>query len=238
MKTLTIVVDNMATGSFVTGQLRDRGVNIIESNLKFGQYRVTDRCIVWHLTAAELAHMTADRTIYRKIPEFKRATPEPIILVDGDPMAAQEKISPAGMRAAFTFLALHNRIPVLTAKDPAEAAELIYFMISQAQNGMGMTLSETLPETPSEETAAAEPSNGSNGGNGRNGARPENPLELQEYILTSVPELNATAAKAMIEKYGSLKAVFAASAKELTAFPGIGPKRAKKIASFFAGVRD
>lgn len=237
MKTLTIVVDNLAATSFVTGQLRDRGVHVVESNLKFGQYRVTDRCTVWHLSAAELAHMTADRTIYRKIPEFKRSTPEPIILVDGDPMAVQEKISPAGMRAAFTFLALHNRIPVLTAKDPAEAAELIYFMISQAQNGMGMTLTET----PIEEVTVDEPANGSNGGNGsngRNGSRPEDPLELQEYILTSVPELNATAAKAMIEKYGSLKAVFAASAKDLTAFPGIGPKRAKKIAGFFAGVRD
>ena len=232
MKTLTLVVDNLASGSFVTEQLRDRGVRIVESNLKFGQYRITDQCTVWHLTAAELARMAADRTIYRKIPEFKRSSAEPIVIVDGDPMAVHEKISASGMRAAFTFLALHNRIPVLNAKDASEAAELIYFMISQAQNGMGMTVSIA----PAEEIEATD--SHSNEGNGGNGLKPEDPAELQEYILTSVPEVNAAAAKAMIEKYGSLRAIFAASAKDLTAFPGIGPKRAKKIAGFFAGTSD
>lgn len=233
MKTLTIVVDNLAANSAITEQLRGRGVHVVEANVKHGQYRVTDRCTVWHLPAAELAHMTADRTLYRRIPEFKRSTPEPIIIVDGDPMAAHEKISRTGMRAAFTFLALHNRIPVLLAKDTDEAAEFIYFMISQAQNGMGMTVSDT----PAVETATEGPSNGSNG-NGSNGSRPDDPFELQEHILTSVPEVTAATAKAMIEKYGSLRAVFAASAKDLTAFPGIGPKRAKRIAAFFAGARD
>ena len=137
------------------------------------------------------------------------------------------------MRAAFTFLALHNRIPVLMAKDTDEAAEFIYFMISQAQHGMGLTVSEPAAN----DTAIEVPTNGNNG-NGSNGSRPEDPLELQEYILTSVPEVTAAAAKAMIEKYGSLRAIFAASAKDLTAFPGIGPKRAKRIAAFFAGARD
>ena len=232
MKTLTLVVDNLAARSFVTEQLRTRGVHIVESNLKFGQYRVTDQCTVWHLTATELARMAADRTLYRKIPEFKRSTPEPIVIVDGDPMAALEKISPSGMRAAFTFLALHNRIPVLTAKDESEAAELIYFMISQAQNGMGLTISETPAE---EEAATVSPSNGGSGGNG---SKPEDPAELQEYILTTVPDVNAVAAQAMLEKFGSLRAIFAASPKDLTAIPGIGPKRAKKIAGFFAGTSD
>ena len=232
MKTLTLVVDNLAANSFVAEDLKSRGVRVVESNLKFGQYRVTDQCTVWHLSAAELAGMTADRTIYRKIPEFKRSTPEPIVLVEGNPMAMREKVSPTGMRAAFTFLALHNRIPVLTAADAAEAAELVYFMLSQAQNGMGMTISET----PAEETPATD--SDSNGKNGGNGVKPEDPIQLQEYILTAVPEVNAATAKAMLEKFGSLRAIFAASAKDLTAFPGIGPKRAKKIAGFFAGTPD
>jgi ERCC4-type nuclease len=97
---------------------------------------------------------------------------------------------------------------------------------------MGMTISET----PAEETAATE--SDSNGKNGGNGVRPEDPIQLQEYILTAVPEVNVATAKAMLEKFGSLRAIFAASAKDLTAFPGIGPKRAKKIAGFFAGVKD
>jgi len=234
VKTLTIVVDNLVATSSVAEQLRSRGVHVVESNLKFGQYRVTDRCTVWHLAAAELARMIADRTIYRKIPEFKRSTPEPIIIVDGDPMAFEEKISRTGMRAAFTFLALHNRIPVLSAKDTEEAAEFIYFMVSQAQNGMGMTLTERSADKATTDA----PSNGSNGSNGGNGTPPDDPHELQEYILKSVPEVSESAAKAMIEKYGSLRAVFAASVKDLTSFPGIGPKRAKKIAAFFAGTRD
>ena len=229
MKTLTLVVDNLAANSFVAEHLKNRGVRIVESNLKFGQYRVTDQCTIWHLSAAELARMTADRTIYRKIPEFKRSAAEPIVIVEGDPKTGQEKISPTAMRAAFTFLALHNRIPLLTAADATEAAELVYFMVSQAQNGMGLTVSEP----PAEEPAPSD--SGSNGGNG---LLPTDPIELQEYMLRAVPDINAATAKAMLEKFGSLRAIFAASAKDLTALPGIGPKRAKKIAAFFAGAED
>jgi len=123
--------------------------------------------------------MTADRTSTARYLNSSAPHRNPIVLVEGNPMAMREKVSPTGMRAAFTFLALHNRIPVLTAADAAKRPN--WFTSSQqAQNGMGMTISET----PAEETPATD--SDSNGKNGGNGVKPDDPIQLQEYILTAV----------------------------------------------------
>ena len=226
MKTLTLIIDSYSANDTVKGYLKEKGVQLIESSLKAGQYMITDQCVIWHMTAAELVRMTADKTIFRKILEFKRTTAEPIVLIEGDPLTQAQAVSTGALRGALTFVAMHNRVPLLTASDTKEVAELIYVMTNQAQNGMGLSLSEP---TPAE---VASPEGTSGGTNGSNGSFPKDPAELQEYILRALPEVGPATAKAMLKKYGNLRSVFTASAKELTQVEGIGPKKAKKIAEF------
>jgi DNA excision repair protein ERCC-4 len=228
VKPLTVLADSMAAHSAVAGLLESKGARVIEGNLQFGQFGITDECTVWHVKADELARMLADRSLYRKIPEFKRSTAEPIIIVEGDPLTF-ETVSKRSLRGALTFLALHNRVPVLLAADTDEVAELVYVMANQAQNGMGMTLNEQpVADSTAEKTSSSA---------GGNGGPPPDPARLPEYILSAIPHVSPAIAKAMLGRYGSLRAVFAASAKDLTKIQGIGPKKAKQIADFFAGSR-
>jgi ERCC4-type nuclease len=221
-------VDSLAADSAVAGLLESKGARVVEGNLKFGQFGITDECTVWHVNAGELARMLSDRSIYRKIPEFKRTTTEPIVIVEGDPLSLKN-VSKRSLRSALTFLALHNRVPILLAADADEVAELVYIMANQAQNGMGMTLNAT---QATDSTAGQQDTFA-----GGNGGPPTDPAKLPEYILSAIPNVSPAMAKAMLERYGNLRAVFAASAKDLTKIQGIGPKKAKQIAGFFAGPR-
>jgi excinuclease ABC subunit C len=49
-----------------------------------------------------------------------------------------------------------------------------------------------------------------------------------------IPEVGPITAQALLKRFGSLRGVFAATAQDLTKVDGIGPKQAKKLASFFS----
>lgn len=232
MKPLTVLVDTPTSEHPVTQLLRDKGAQVVQSNLKVEQMRVTDRCGIWFLTGQEFAHHIGDKSIYRRVNEFKRAVPEPIVLVEGNPMDFRNGVSGPAIRSAIAFVTLTNRIPVLIGEDTAEVAELIYVMANQAQNGMGMSIGES--KAAEEPTAPAGGNGNGNGSNG-NGHRPKDLAELQEYILESLPDVGPSTAKALLKKYGSLRAVFGATSKDLTRIPGIGPKKAKRLAAFLSG---
>jgi len=53
--------------------------------------------------------------------------------------------------------------------------------------------------------------------------------DIRVNILSQIPGIDAVLAKRLIEKFGSLKAVFNAKSKELTEVEGIGKKKARKI---------
>ncbi|MBD3299157.1 MAG: hypothetical protein GF341_10915 [candidate division Zixibacteria bacterium] len=224
VKPLRILVDTPTSKHPIADQLRDKGVELVESNLKFEQFRVTDRCGIWFLPADQFMKYVGEKSIFRRVIEFKKTVPEPVVIVDGDPENHRNGVSGAALRSAMAFIALSNHIPILIADKPGEAADLLYIMANQAQTGMGQSI-DTTP-------AAGAPND--NNGNGR----PKDLNELQEYILTSLPDVGPSTAKALLKKYRNLKGVFAASAKELTRIPGIGPKKAKRLEAFLSGTLD
>jgi len=233
VKPLTVLVDTPTFAHPVAQLLRDKGANVVQSNLKLEQMRVTDRCGIWFLTGEEFVRYVGDKSIYRRVNDFKKSVPEPIVLVDGDPLEHRNGVSAAAIRGAIAFVALSNRIPVLIGSSTNEAAELIYVMANQAQNGMGMAMSDAA--SPAGDQVAG---NGNGNGANGNGGRPSDPAELPEYILTSLPDVGPATAKALLKKYGNLRSVFSASQKELTRIPGIGPKKAKRLAAFLSGTTE
>lgn len=224
MKPLRILVDTPTSKHPIADLLRDKGVELVESNLKFEQFRVTDRCGIWFLPADRFMKYVGEKSIYRRVIEFKKTVPEPVVIVDGDPEEHRNGVSGAALRSAMAFVALSNHIPILIADKPGEAADLLYIMANQAQTGMGQSVDAT--------AATAVPHDGN--GNGR----PKDLNELQEYILVSLPDIGPSTAKALLKKYRNLKSVFAASAKDLTRIPGIGPKKAKRLEAFLSGTLD
>lgn len=221
MRSLSIITDNILAKSPVSEQLRTRGVEIRTANLLAGQYQVTNKCAILHVTAAEFARWTVDKEIFRRISELKRAVSEPVLIVEGQVPENSRTPSPAATRGTLAFLALHNRVPVLFTANTGETVDLIYAMANQAQNGMGEKIS------PTAGTAVPAPA----GGNGNGDA--EDDMMPCERIVRLIPDVGPSTARAMLMRFGNLRDLFAASTKDLTKINGLGPKKAKKIVTFF-----
>lgn len=235
MRQLSILAETLSAGSPVARQLIERGVQVQPANLTAGTYLVTGTCAILHVPVSEFSRWITDKSIFRRITDFKRAVKEPILIIEGVEASEARPVSPSAMRGALAFVAVHNRVPVLFAVDAKEAADLIYAMVNQVQNGMGLTLEAGALSAPEPESVEShEDGNGSNGhGNGHDVGEGEL-VNLPEQIVRMIPEIGPNTAKALLKRFGNLRGVFAANVQDLIKIDGIGPKKAKKIASFFS----
>lgn len=244
MRQLSIIAETLSAGSPVAQLLSERGVEIVKANLPAGNFQITQSSAVLMVSMAEFTSWIAEKTVFRRVTEFKRAVAEPIVIVEGLlDLQEPRKVSLAATRGALAFIAVHNRIPILFGADAKECAELLYAMLNQVQNGMGLTVDLAKigteppvvePTSPTE--AAPDHTDAGAGGNGNgNGKSPADLKALPEQIVRMIPEIGPTSAKALLRRFGNLKGVFAANANDLTKIEGIGPKKAKKIAAFLSG---
>jgi len=213
------------------------------ANLNAGTYLITGTCAILHLKLSEFSRWITDKTIFRRITDFKRAVKEPVLLIEGAENIEVRTVSPSAFRAALAFVTVNNRVPVLFAANESESADLIYAMVNQSQNGMGLSLDSSgmtspAPESPDQRDEHSGPTNGNGNGHGNGhgiGSSSEVDLiDLPEQIVRMIPEVGPDMAQALLRRFGSLRAVFAATAQDLTKIDGIGPKQAKKLASFFS----
>ncbi|MBI3872695.1 MAG: hypothetical protein HY304_06435 [candidate division Zixibacteria bacterium] len=228
MKPITIIVDNLMQASPVVCLLQSRGVQVNSANLTAGHYVITGQCVILQISAEEFGQWTAEKTVFRRITDFKKAVAEPVVIIEGQRSAGAKPVSNGALRGALAFLAVHNRVPVLFAADENETADLIFAMANQVQNGMG--LSAVMPPVIADEVEPSVESSGDNGG-----GHIEDMAELPEQIVRMLPLVGPVTAKSLLKRFGSLRGVFSASDKDLTKIDGIGPKKAKKIAAFLAG---
>lgn len=245
MRQLSIHAETLSAGSPVAQQLIERGVLVQPANLNAGSYLITGTCAILHLKLSEFSKWITDKTIFRRITDFKRAVKEPVLLIEGADNGEERTVSPSALRAALAFVTVNNRVPVLFSANELESADLIYAMVNQSQNGMGLTLDASgltspAPEPREDTVAESHESNGSSNGNGNgkgNGHGHVSEAELinlPEQIIRMIPDVGPTTAQALLKRFGSLRGVFAATAADLTKIDGIGPKKAKMLVSFFS----
>ena len=235
MRQLSIHAETLSAGSPVAQQLIGRGVQVQAANLNAGTYLITGTCAILHLKLSEFSRWITDKSIFRRITDFKRAVKEPVLIIEGVENTDVRTVSPSALRAALAFVTVNNRVPVLFAADKTESADLIYAMVNQSQNGMGLTLDASGVTSPT--ITSPEPStdadHGTNG-NGNGSSAEGELINLPEQIVRMIPEIGPITAQALLRRFGSLRDVFAANAQDLTKIDGIGPKKAKKIALFFS----
>lgn len=232
VKRLTIIADNLLGDAPVVRLLQSRDVQVTPANLTAGHYLITDKCAILHVYTEEFARWTAEKTLFRRITEFKRTVGEPVVIIEGRQPIDANLVSPSALRGALAFVAVHNRVPVLFTADENETADLIFAMANMAQNGMGQTVGVP-SETPATAEAEAQAPVEVSGGNGE--TVPEDPADLVEHIVRLIPDVGPVTARALIKRFGNLRTLFATTSNDLTKIDGIGPKKAKKIAAFFAG---
>ena len=177
-----------------------------------GDYLIANRVLIERKTLDDFSQSVRSGRLFKQAYRLKaRRDILPLVVVENflQPAHRSDLITRQGLGAQLT-LALSYGVPIIIVYGPEQLVWLIKRIGHHLQRRHAKTY---IP----------------------NVGRTTNPLEQAQKLLGQLPGVGPTKAKALIQHFGSLKAVFNASAKELTDVKGIGKPLAEALTDLFQG---
>ncbi|GAB6040155.1 ERCC4 domain-containing protein [Endothiovibrio diazotrophicus] len=184
---------------------RDPAFETTLAHLPLGDYLIDERFLVERKTLPDLTQSIKDGRLFRQALRLIEAEPRGVVLLEGTGGdLARSAMSREAIQGALITLTVFFGLPLLRARDAAESARLLGLLARQGR-------------------AFAE------GAVPRQGKRPKNRRALQLHLLQGLPGIGPTRAARLLERFGSVEAVFAAESALLTETDGIGEETARRI---------
>ncbi|MDV0441329.1 DEAD/DEAH box helicase [Methanorbis furvi] len=203
-----IVIDNREMSSKVAEHLSNLGAKITLAALPVGDYAIGDRVLVERKTAQDFVDTLVDRDLFGQVKSLAESASRPVLIVEGGSIAdlyELRNIHPNAIRNTLASIAVDFDVSLVFTRDAEETAGMLYAF---ARRDLG--------EAKSERSFHRHKS-------ARSGR------EELEYILTAVPEVGPKSARDILSAFGTLRAVFSATAEELMKVKGVGEKTAGGI---------
>jgi len=184
---------------------REYAVRVIRGILKVGDYIINDDIVIERKTTLDFAKSIIDGRLFRQAGKMKELFDCSFFVVEGNNLYNTSiNIHPHAVRGALVSIALVWQIPVFFSEDARETALLLWLIGNQrtlAYNELSY----------------------------RRGRRPKQLRRRQIYILQGLPHVGPKLAVRLLDRFGSVEAVIAASEKELMLVQGLGKAKAVKI---------
>jgi len=180
-------------------------VNLNESFLEVGDFIVSDRTVIERKTYQDFVASIFDGRLFEQTTRMKDNFKIVIIIIEGFP---NERIDVNIVKAAMASLIIRFNISIVNTKDKMDTARMIYHLAKKEQVESKRTVSYKFEKVPTEMS------------------------KIQEQIVSSIPGVNSTISKRLLENLGSVEKVLLASEEDLQKAKGIGDvlsTRIKKI---------
>jgi DNA excision repair protein ERCC-4 len=173
--------------------------------LPVGDYLVDGHFLFERKTLPDLAASIKEGRLFSQALRLVESEHQPALVLEG----TMGDLKGSGMRweaiqGALVTIALLIGLPVLRSRNPQETVQTFLYAAHQRR------------------TAAA-------GALVRRGRRPKGKAALQRHILQGLPGVGPARAARLIDRFGSVEAVFAADVDALAAIPGIGSQTAERM---------
>lgn len=201
-----LLCDHREERSGIPRALRDRGLEVVATQLGAGDYVLSDRVVVERKTGADLAASIKDRRLFEQVARLAAAFEAVVVVVEGEPI----HIGSGSWRGALGRVLLSG-VAVLPTADPAETADWLERLHRLEGSPPGEARVRPLPRRPTADRA-----------------------QVAEDVLGCLPGVSTVGARRLLAHFGSLSAVFAADEDELREVAGFGPVRAARLAELFA----
>jgi fanconi anemia group M protein len=202
---IRIVVDSREARSDIPTRLKrfERAeVEVLE--LEIGDYLIAEGMVIERKTANDLVASIMDGRLIGQSELLKSAYLRPIVLLEGDPYTVRSAIEPAAITGAISHLIVNLGIAVIPSPNAERSSEIIFTCARHASVGLGY-----VPPL--------------------RGSKPRDAALMARYLLEGLPSVGPNTAAALLAKFGSAHAVFAADVAELRTVKGIGEKTAQRI---------
>lgn len=203
---IRIVADDREEAGGVMAELRAREDVALEvRRLPAGDFLVEDRFAVERKTLRDFAQSVIDARLFKQAAALAQGTRRGVLILEGVATAVGDGgLSRESRQGALITVSVFYSLAVLRARDPAETARLLAYLGRQAQRFVSGALS-------------------------RPGYRPKGKRARQLFVLQGLPGVGPGRAARLLERFGSVQAVAAASAAELAALDGFGETTAARI---------
>lgn len=202
----TLIVSLKEKGSELIPYLEKEGITVRFSAIKLVDFIIAGKIAIVRRTIDEFVADLRNKMIYRTAIEFKRDFADPLYIIEGKEFTANGSAS-VTMRAGIAYLTVLNRIPIIFTSSMEETSKYLSLMLKQSEYASERDTS--VVEDRKDKT--------------------ESSISYQVEVLTHFPGITEADAKALLEKFGSLKAIFGASENELQSTKSFGMKKAKSF---------
>jgi Fanconi anemia group M protein len=182
-------------------------VKLITKALDVGDYVLSRDVCVERKTIEDFVNSIIDGRLFSQIMNMRQNYTKPLIILEGnmEELFTLRNIHRNSVIGALTSIALDYQVPILNTKNSAETAEYLYVIAKREQIGREKEVRLRV---------------------GRKGLTLS---EQQRFIVEGLPLVGPLLAKAMLEKFGTIREIANADEKELQHVEGLGKKKAKLI---------
>ena len=188
--------------------LIDPSVKLEISTLKTGDFLINDLLLVERKTFRDFAASIKDGRIFKQATRLACGTNPTVLILEGTSQDIRStEMKREAIQGALICLSVKFRIPVLRSLSPEETVKLMIAAYHQLTN-----CKRHLPSRPSP-------------------FKRTNKFKQQIFVLQGLPGIGPARATKLLDKFGSVKAVFNASVSDLIKVDCVGKYIAERICS-------
>ncbi|MCX9015095.1 MAG: DEAD/DEAH box helicase [Candidatus Methanoperedens sp.] len=201
-----VFVDKREIRSAVARTLEKLGVDVVLETLEVGDYVVSNRVGIERKTAMDFLSTFMDgRDLFGQISDLARAYERPLLIIEGDGLYTARQVHPNSIRGVLASIAIDFGVPIIFSRDEEDTAALINIIAKREQAGSSREIS-------------------------LHGKKTSLTLkEQQEYVVSSISDIGAVVARNLLQHFGSVERIMAASREDLMEVPLVGPRTADRI---------
>jgi Fanconi anemia group M protein len=200
---LRLIADTREFKSSVVRHLAVKDIIVESKQLDIGDYLVSERVGIERKEVEDFISSVMDGRLFQQVKALKRAYQSPLIIIEGQDLYTR-RLSAEAVRGALAAITVDFGVPVFFTTDDKDTAEFLIALVKR------------------EAAVGRKP-----GIRGEKGSMLVQ--ERQQFILEGLPNVSGIMAQRLLSHFGSVKAVFDATEKQLMEVNGVGKIIAKGI---------
>lgn len=188
----------------IPNRLRELGVTIEVQKIAPGDY-VLGTVGIERKTLFDFFNSMVRKRLFEQVQRLRDAYPQPLVILEGDLSEISEFKNPSAFLGALLAVEIGERVPVLTTADKDQTALLLSLLWKRQEKGAAAYGLRHKPKALSLE-------------------------QRQRFLVEGLPSVGETLARNLLERFGTVRAIFNASEDELKRVPKIGDVKAAEIA--------
>jgi len=187
----------------IPARLRELGVEIEIRKIAPGDY-VLGPVGIERKTLYDFFNSMVRKRLFEQVRRLRDAYPQPLVILEGDLAEISTFRSPQAILGALLVLETTERVPVLTTADKDQTALLLSILWKRQDKEAVAYGLRHKPKAMSLE-------------------------QRQRFVVEGLPSIGETLARSLLERFGSVRAVFSATEEDLKKVPKIGDIKAAEI---------